>query len=142
MLCEVDSEARAPAPPMLKRLQHDPQSMGEEVDKRRSGRAPTAPSSLEQAAQALDAAQCEHQRLAEQRQLVQASIRGIGQDYHFVDLERGVRRNGQRIVSDIYGHIDQIRTVAQQEGLSQSCVERIQKAARVVPNMQATIAFV
>src|SRR5438270_9973307 len=47
----------------LERLQHDPQSMGEEVDKRRSGRAPTAPSSLEQAAQALDAAQCEHQRL-------------------------------------------------------------------------------
>jgi cob(I)alamin adenosyltransferase len=126
----------------LERLQHDPRSMGEEVDKRRSGRAPTAPSSLEQAAQALDAAQCEHQRLAEQRQLVQASIRGIGQDYHFVDLERGVRRNGQLIVSDIYGHIDQIRTVAQQEGLSQSCLERIKKAERVVPKMQATIEFV
>ena len=53
-----------------------------------------------------------------------------------------MRRNGQRIVSDIYGHIDQIRTVAQQEGLSQSCVERIKKAERVVPKMQATIAFV
>src|SRR5438552_7555194 len=76
----------------LERLQHDPQSMGEEVDKRRSGRAPTAPSSLEQAAQALDAVQCEHQRLAEQRQLVQASIRRIVQAYHFADLERGVRR--------------------------------------------------
>lgn len=124
------------------RLQHDPQSMGEEVDKRRSGRAPTAPSSLEQAAQALDAAPCEHQRLAEQRQLVQASIRGMGQDYHCVDLERGVRRNGQLIVSDLYGHIDQMRTVAQQAGLSQSCVERIKKAARVVPKMHATIECV
>jgi hypothetical protein len=118
------------------------QSMGEEVDKRRSGRAPTAPSSLEQAAQALDAAQCEHQRLAEPRQLVQASLRGIGQDDHCVDRERGVRRNGQRIVSDLYGHLDQMRTIAQHAGLSQSCLERIEKAERVVPKMQATIAFV
>ena len=39
-------------------------------------------------------------------------------------------------------HIEQIRTVAQQEGLSQSCVERIDKAERVVPKMQGTIEFV
>ena len=71
-----------------------------------------------------------------------ASIRGIGHDYHFVDLERGVRRNGHLIASDIQGHIEQIRTVAQQEALSQSCLERINKAERVVPKMQATIAFV
>src|SRR5215471_9827251 len=30
----------------------------------------------------------------------------------------------------------------QHEGLSQSCLERIEKAERVVPKMQATIAFV
>lgn len=33
-----------------------------------------------------------------------------------VDLERGVRQNGQLIASDIQGHIEQIRTIAQQEG--------------------------
>jgi hypothetical protein len=120
-------QAVTEATEQLERLQHDPQSLGEEVDKRRSGRAPTAPSSLEHAAQALEAAPCEHQRLAEQRQLVQASLRGMGQDDHLVDLERGVRRNGQLIVSDISGHLDQMRTVAQQAGLSQSCVERMHK---------------
>jgi hypothetical protein len=98
--------------------------------------------SLEQAEQALDAARREHERLFEQRQQIKASIRGIGHDYHFVDLERGARRNGPLIASDIQGHIEQIRTVAQHEGLSQNCLERIEKAERVVPKMQATIEFV
>ena len=98
--------------------------------------------SLEQAEQALEVARREHQRLAQQRAQVTASIRGIGHDYHFVDLERGVRRNGQLIAADIHEHIAQIRTMAQHEGLSQSCLERIDKAERVVPTMQATSEFV
>jgi Family of unknown function (DUF6399) len=126
----------------LERLQSDPKSADDEPEKRRPGRPPKAPMSLEQAEQALESARREHVRLAEQREQVQASIRGIGHDYHFVDLERGVRRNGQLIASDIQGHIEQIRTIAQHEGLSQSCLERIEKAERVVPKMQATIEFV
>jgi hypothetical protein len=126
----------------LERVQSDPQSAGNEPDKRRPERPPKDPVSLEQAEQALDAARREHERLFEQRQQIKASIRGIGHDYHFVDLERGVRRNGQLIASDIQGHIEQIRTVAQQERLSQSGLERIEKAERVVPKMQATIEFV
>src|SRR5262249_1752174 len=35
-----------------------------------------------------------------------------------------------------------IRTIAHQEGLSATCLERIAKAERVVPKMQATIEFV
>ncbi len=126
----------------LEWLQSDPQSTGDEPDKRGPGRPPKEPVSLEQAEQALKAASREHERLTQQREQVKASIRGIGHDYHFVDLERGVRRNGQLIASDIQGHIEQIRTIAQHEGLSQHCMERIEKAERVVPKMQATIAFV
>lgn len=126
----------------LERVQPHPQSTGDEPEKRRPGRPPKDPVSREQAAQALEAARREHERLAGQREQVRASIRGIGHDYHFVDLERGVRRNGPLIASDIQEHIEQIRTVAQQEGLSQSCLERIEKAERVVPKMQATIEFV
>ena len=126
----------------LERLQSDPQSTGDAPDKRGPGRPPKEPVSLEQAEQALKAASREHERLTQQREQVQASLRGIGPDYHFVDLERGVRRNGQLIASDIQGHIEQIRTIAQQEGLSQHCMERIEKAERVVPKMQATIEFV
>jgi len=126
----------------LQRLQSDAKRAGDEPKERHSGRSPKEPVSLEQAEQALEAARREHERLAQQREQVQESIRGIGHDYHFVDLERGVRRNGPLIASDIQEHIEHIRTVAQQEGLSQSCLERIEKAERVVPKMQATIEFV
>src|SRR5262249_54064340 len=50
--------------------------------------------------------------------------------------------NGKLIAGDIQQHIDTIRTIAQHEGLSESCMERIEKAERVVPKMQATIEFV
>lgn len=126
----------------LERLQTDPQSTGDEPEKRRPGHSPQQPVCLEHAEQALEAASREHERLAQHREQVKASIRGIGHDYHFVDLERGVRRNGQLIAADIQGHIEQIRTIAQHEGLSQHCMERIEKAERVVPKMQATIEFV
>jgi hypothetical protein len=79
---------------------------------------------------------------SQQREQIAQSIRGIGHAYHFVDLERGVRRNGQLIAADIHGHIEQVRAMAQHEGLSQRCVERIEKAERIVPTMQATIEFV
>jgi hypothetical protein len=134
-------QAVTDATQQLERLQHDPQRAGDEPEKRGPGR-PKARVSLEQAQQALEAATQEHKRLAQQREQVRAHIRGIGHDYHFVDLERGVRRNGPLIASDIHGHIEQIRIGAQQEELSQSCLERIDKAERVVPKMQATIAFV
>jgi Family of unknown function (DUF6399) len=126
----------------LERRQTDPQNAGDEPEKRCPGRPPKGSVSLEHAEQALEAARREHERLAQHREQVTASIRGIGHDYHFVDLERGVRRNGQLIAADIQAHIEQLRTIAQHEGLSQSCLERIDKAERVVPKMQATIAFV
>ena len=126
----------------LDRLQSAPPSAGDEPEKRHPSRPPQPPASLEQAKLALDAARREHDRLAAQREQVKASLRGIGHDYHFVDLERGVRRNGQLIASDIQTHLEQIRTIAQHEGLSQHCLERIEKAERVVPKMQATIEFV
>jgi hypothetical protein len=126
----------------LQRLQTHPISTGEVPDKRGPGRPSKEPVSLEQAQQALESATEEHERLAEQRAKGQQSIRGIGHDDHCVNLERGVRRNGQLIAADMQEHIERIRTVAQQAGLSQSCLERIDKAERVVPKMQSTIELV
>jgi Family of unknown function (DUF6399) len=132
------SEARD----QLEQVQAYPQSASDEPAKRGPGRPPKEPVSLEQAEQALEAASREHERLTQQRAHVAKSIRGIGHDYHCVDLDRGARRNGQLIAADIQAHIAQVRAIAQHEGLSQSCLERIEKAERVVPKMQATIAFV
>lgn len=126
----------------LERMHTHQQSAGDEPEQRGPGRPPKAPVSLEHAAQALEATSREHERLAQQREQIAQSIRGIGHAYHCVDLERGVRRNGQLIAADIQGHIEQVRAIAQHEGLSQRCLERIKKAERVVPKMQATIEFV
>jgi len=114
----------------------------DEPEKRGPGRPPKAPVSLEQAAQALEAASRAHERLAQPREQVANRIRAIGHDYHCVDLERGVRRNGQLIAADLQEHSKQTRAIAQHEGLSQHGFARIEKAERVVPKMQATIEFV
>jgi len=102
----------------------------------------TETAGLEQAEHEAQAARQELERLSAQRKQVAQSIRTIGQAYHFVDLQRGVRRNGPLIAADIHVQMDQVRAIAEHEGLSQICLDRIEKAKRVVPKMQATIAFV
>ncbi len=103
---------------------------------------PTDTTCFEQAKHEAQVARQEFERISAQREQVAQSIRRIGQAYHFVDLERGVRRNGQLIAADIQHQIDAVRAVAQHEGLSQSSLDRIDKAERVVPKMRATIEFV
>jgi hypothetical protein len=111
-------------------------------EKRGPGRPPQVTPCLEQVAQDVEAARQERPRLSGQREKLTQSIRAIGHADHCVDLERGVRRNGKRIAGDIHKPIATIRTMAQQEGLSQACLDRIEQAERVVPTMQATIEFV
>ena len=132
------TEAKAQREQVQARLE----STSDAPEKRPPGRPPKAPTSLEHAPLARDAASHEHERLVQQRQQVRQSLHAIGQAYHFVDLERGVRRNGPRIAADIRLHIETIRTVAQHERLSQRSLDRIDKAARVVPTRQATIECV
>ncbi len=70
------------------------------------------------------------------------SVRTIGQTYHFVDLDRGQRRNGKLIARDLQAQIDTIRTIAQQEKLRETCMAWIEKAERIGPPMPETIDFV
>lgn len=136
------AKAASEAHERLERVQGPLQSVGETPDHRGPGGPQRELVSLEPAQQALDAARCEHERLAQQREQVAQSLRAIGHAYHFVDLERGVRRNGPLMAADIQAQIEQVRAIAQHEGLSQHCLERLEKAERVVPKMQATITFV
>lgn len=126
----------------LEQVQTRLQNTADEPPTRGPGRPPKAPIRLDHAQQALDAANREHERLAQQREQSAKSIRGIGQADHFVDLERGVRRNGNLITDAIRKHLEQVRTITRHEGLSPTCLERIDKAERVIPKMQAPIEFV
>jgi hypothetical protein len=136
------AKAATQAEETLKRVQERLDHANDEPAKRGPGRPPQGVASLEQVQQDVAAARHEHQRLAGQREQVTQSIRAISHAYHLVDLERGVRRNGKLIAGDIHKQIDTIRTIAQQEGLSETCMDRLEKAERVVPKMQATIEFV
>lgn len=126
----------------LKRVQESRDNTKDACDKRGRGRPPRAAVCLEHVAQDVETARQEHQRLAGQRETVTQSIRSIGHADHFVDMERGVRRNGKLIAGDIQRRIDTIRIIAQHEHLRESCLERLAKAERVVPKMQATVEFV
>jgi transposase len=136
------AKAASEAQEQLEQVQGRLQETGNAPHKRGPGRPPQATASLEQLEQEAQAARQEFERLSAQREQVAQSIRHIGQAYHFVDVERGVRRNGRLIAADIHTQIDTIRRVAQHEGLSQTCLERLDKAERVIPKMQATIEFV
>ena len=64
---QAPHKAITEAQEQLERRQTNPQNAGDEPAKRRPGRPPKDPVSLEQAEQALEAARREHERLAEQR---------------------------------------------------------------------------
>jgi hypothetical protein len=136
------AKAVAATQEQLEQGQGQLQGAGDAPEKRGPGRPPKATARLEQLAWEAQAARQEFERISAQREQVAQRIRGIGHAYHFVDVERGVRRNGQRIAADSQAQVDTLRTVAQHEGLRQTCVDRIDKAERVVPKMQATIALV
>jgi hypothetical protein len=65
-----------------------------------------------------------------------ASLEQVAQDVE------DARQAHQRLAAQHETVTPSIRAIAQHEHLSETCLERIEKAARVVPTMQATIAFV
>ncbi len=137
------AQAAPKAAETRKRVQ-DPLDTAKGVRAQRSsgpGRPPKATPCREQAAQDVEAARHEPQRLAGQREQVTQSSRAIGHASHLVDWARGVWRNGTLLAGDIQQPIATMRTMAQQAGLSETGLARIAKAERVVPKMPATIAF-
>jgi hypothetical protein len=136
------AKAATQAEERLKRVHERLDTTTNEPATRGPGRPPKVTPCLEQVEQEVKATRQEHQRLAGQRETVTQSIRALGRAYHFVDLERGVRRNGKLIAGDLHEQIDTIRIIAQQENLSQACLARLEKAERVVPKRQATVECV
>src|SRR5262245_44413340 len=82
-----------------------------EPQKRGPGRPPKDTVSLEQLEQDAAVTRQEHQRISKQREQVAQSVRALGQAYHFVDVQRGVRRNGKLIAAELQEHIDTVRTI-------------------------------
>lgn len=89
---------------------------------------------LEQAQQHLVAAQAH-------KAAMQECIRGLSAVYHPFDLSTGVALSADELRVALSSLFHKMRQVATKAALGQSAKERIEKAARVVPNLVATLAF-
>lgn len=71
----------------------------------------------------------------------QKAIQGISAIYHPYDLETSAARDAEQVSAALELHFTELETVATAANLSQRCLDRIQKAKRVVVDMVATISF-
>jgi hypothetical protein len=111
---------------------HKPRGPGRPVDF--PARIETAQEDLQQAQQALRTKQA-HQ------QAMQQTVRELAQVYHPFDLQTGLMRTEAEVNTDLGCLLNKARKGAQQAGLSAAAQGRIDKAARLVPALVATIAF-
>jgi len=103
-------------------------------------------SKVRQATQAVEkaptpAAKQALERVTQQQQRAQQSIRDISAAYHPYDLQTGAVRSTETVSQSLEQHFTEIETVAKEAGLSETCFDRIKKAKRVVVEMVATLAF-
>jgi len=75
------------------------------------------------------------------RKAVQASNRGISQDYHPFDLETGEKKTPSILAAQLNYHFSTIDNHAQQAGLSENAIKRVQKAWAMVDSMVNTLTF-
>jgi hypothetical protein len=97
-------------------------------------RVHSAQQELGQAQQGLQTAQT-------QQEAMRQTVRELGQVYHPFDLQTAVARSEAEVATELGCLMDKARRGALQAGLSQGAQEHIDKAARVVPALVATVAF-
>ena len=135
-------KAAPEAPERLAQGQGHRQATGGAPEKRGPGRPSRGTARLEPMAHETHAARQEFEPISAPREPGAQRMRASGPADHGVDGERGVRRHGQRLAAALQAQLETRRTVAPQDSLSQSGVDRSAHAERVVPTRPATIAFV
>lgn len=108
---------------------------------RPSGRPPNFAARIDASKVACDQARDALQQARTHQEQARAAIRGMGQDYHPVDLKTGLRRTPDQVMANLTRHIDAIQTVAHEAGLSERSHEMIAKTRRLLPAFRATILF-
>jgi hypothetical protein len=78
---------------------------------------------------------------SEHQERAQKAIQGISAAYHPYDLETGAARRAEEVSAMLEQHFTELETVATTADLAKRCLDRIQKAKRVVVDMVATISF-
>ena len=75
------------------------------------------------------------------REEVSQANRGIGQDYHPIDLATGKKRTPEQLAEQLSTHFVTVNGHAEAAGVSDNSIKRLQKAQRVVDAMVLTLEF-
>jgi len=105
------------------------------------GRPPNFEQRVVEAEAALHAAQAEREVAKARQERAHQAIRGIGQDYHPVDLKTGEPRSPAQVTEALEQHFAAIATVADEASLPDRCLQGIRKAHRLLPLFTSTLAF-
>jgi hypothetical protein len=126
----------------LAKTEVEAKEYAELIDQRGPGRPPNWEARIQEAKDQVVAAEAEAERVNSVRDAMREAVRGLGKDYHLVDLATGERCASSIITQKLQVRIDTLRAAAVAEGLSEASLNRIAKAERVLPRMAATVDFV
>jgi hypothetical protein len=96
---------------------------------------------LNQAETALVAAEQDLEACRDRRQRATEARRGLSEAYHPIHVESGLPQDAETVAQRLDDRFDELDQVAQEAGLSQGARDRLAKARRVKPRMEATIDF-
>ena len=88
-----------------------------------------------------DEARQQVQECQRRQEEARTARRGLGHDYHPVDLETGQPLSAEEVGRRLQGRFDALDQVAIEAGLSEQAHAKLAKARRVLGRMQATVAF-
>ena len=95
-----------------------------------------------QEAQAVEEETARHlNRIRKHRLGWRAAVHGIEELYHPFNLDSGAPQPADKVSEGLESQFDVIMKIAEEEGLSEACKDRIGKARRIVPKMVSTVAF-
>ena len=94
-----------------------------------------------QAETALAAAEQDLEACRDRRQRATEARRGLSEAYHPIHVESGLPQDAATVGQRLDDCFDELDQVVQEAGLSQGARDRLAKARRVKPRMQATIDF-
>ena len=96
---------------------------------------------LNEAETALATAEQDLETCRDRRQRATEARRGLSEAYHPVDIESGCPQDSEAVGQRLDACFDQLDQAADEAELSQPARDRLAKARRVKPRMQATIDF-
>ena len=105
------------------------------------GRPPAFGTRMRQAQEQVEEARTQREVAQVHQERAKKAVQGISEAYHPYDLETGAPRSAEKVASLLETSFTELAEVTSEVCLPERCLQRIQKAKRVVVEMVATIAF-